>query len=238
MYNIVILDDDKKQCELIASMVMQSACDAGEMYNIVILDSREKLNTLLERGYQIDILLADIFLENDDKTGIDAARRVLEHNAGTQIIYITGFVEYCTDVYETEHIYFLRKPVDKVSFGKALAKACDNLYEQERRTIVVNFAGKICRLKLHDIVYVESDKRKIFYHCKNNVYETYDKISNIVPLLGGEFVQCHKSYLVNMRYIKELKKDALLLSNGCEIMISRNRYNETKEQFLDYVSVI
>ncbi len=238
MYNLVILDDDKKQCELLEKMVLQSDDDAGKTYNIVTFDSREKLNTLLERGYQIDILLADIFLENDDKNGIDAARRVLEYNAGTQIIYITGFVEYCTDVYETEHIYFLRKPVEKDAFRKALAKACDNLYEQEKRTIVVNFAGKICRLKVYDIVYVESDKRKIFYHCKNDVYETYDKISNIVPLLGGEFVQCHKSYLVNMRYIKELKKDALVLNNGCEIMISRNRYNETKEQFLDYVSII
>ena len=38
----------------------------------------------------------------------------------TQVIYATGYIEYCTPVYETQHVYFLVKPVRQSTLDDAL----------------------------------------------------------------------------------------------------------------------
>ncbi len=235
MFEIVIFDDDKLQCRLLKELVEKNC---GRKAKVMTVTSRQELTAWVQDGHKIDILVSDIYLKGDSVNGIDVVKQLLMQNGLTQIIYITGYVEYCVDVYETEHVYFLKKPVEEVKLKNALEKAFDNLDKLLQNVLVIYNAGKIIRILMSEILYMESDKRKIRIVCVNQEYETYDKISNMREKLGAEFVQCHKSCLVNMYYIRELKRDRILLANGMEVMVSRNQYRETKETFLNYISKI
>ena len=55
-----------------------------------------------------------------------------------------------------------------------------------------------------------------------------DLIKRLTP---GMFVQCHKSYIVNLDHIQELRwaDDLIVLENGEELPISRRRVNSLRE---------
>ena len=48
----------------------------------------------------------------------------------------------------------------------------------------------------------------------------------------GNFVRCHRSYLVNIKYIKVVNKDTITLESGIKIPISRGKYEEVNEAFI------
>lgn len=235
MFEIVIFDDDKLQCEMLKEMVERNCSKEA---SITTLSSRNELLSMAQSGKKIDILVSDIYLEGDSVNGIDVVKQILSINGSIQIIYITGYVEYCVDVYETEHVYFLKKPVDEAKLKNALDKAFDNLNVLMQNVLVIQNAGRVISFPICDVLYMESEKRKIRIVCRNQEYETYDKISSMLEKVGEGFVQCHKSCIVNMRYIKELQNDRILLKNGMEVTVSRNRYHETKEKFLGFISNI
>lgn len=74
-----------------------------------------------------------------------------------------------------------------------------------------------------------------------DIYTTSDKItirkkiSDMEQMLPKEnFIRCHRSYLVNIKYIKVVNKDAITLENGIKIPISRGKYEEVNEAFINY----
>lgn len=156
MYNIVVFDDDIKQCEIIKKMIEK--CDIT-VRQILTVASREELGQMLDYGYRIDILVADIFLEGDTKNGIDVVKEVLLNGFGTQIIYITGFIEYCEDVYETEHVYFLKKPVEPVRLNKALKEAVKQIEEYNNKAIMIQNGSIFTKIRTQ--VILENDMNVI-----------------------------------------------------------------------------
>lgn len=235
MINILVFDDDRVQCNLIGELVQR--CCPKECRIITMCSSVDLMN-YVEDGKKIDILVSDIFLAGETVNGIDLVQKVLQYNGDTQIIYISGFMDYCVKVYETEHVYFLTKPVDENTLKIALEKAVARLEERNGHVLLIKNAGEIIRIHLNDIYYIESDRRKVKVVCRMGEYVTYDKLANIALQVGVDFVQCHKSWLVNMRYIKELKQEGILLENDMQIMVSQKRYKETRERFLDYLNRI
>lgn len=233
MYNVVIFDDEPVQCEIMAEKLKK--CDIV-INNLCCVSSREDLEAMIEEGIPIDILIADIYLQGDNQNGIDVVRRALIWGKGIQVIYITGFVEYCEAVYETEHVYFLKKPVEVPKLKAALQRAIERLEAYRGAIYPIKSGSSIKNVAVLDIFYVESDKRKLRYVCKDTVYEAYGKLSEAEFLLQPGFVRCHKSFLVNLRYIRELKDTRLFLENGDILYVSRHYYSRTRECLLRYVS--
>ena len=64
------------------------------------------LEAAVERGLHADIAVLDILLGQDD--GITVAKRIFPSATQTQVIFITGYVEYCSSVYETCLLYTSR----------------------------------------------------------------------------------------------------------------------------------
>lgn len=74
-----------------------------------------------------------------------------------------------------------------------------------------------------NILYVESNRRKITVHTFQRQNSYYQRLDTAERLLGNSFLRCHQSYLVNLRHIRELKPEGFLLYNGSAVPISRSR---------------
>ncbi|MBC5625749.1 LytTR family transcriptional regulator [Clostridium sp. NSJ-49] len=62
------------------------------------------------------------------------------------------------------------------------------------------------------------------------------KISEIEKILPSEyFIRCHRSYIVNVKYIKAIIKNNVLLVSGLKIPISRGKYKEVNDAFINYI---
>lgn len=76
------------------------------------------------------------------RTGIDAVARFFPFGCGTQVIYLTGYAEYCSRAYRTEHVWYLLKPADQHDLDDALSRAIGNLERIRSRAIAVQSCGQ------------------------------------------------------------------------------------------------
>lgn len=54
--------------------------------------------------------------------------------------------------------------------------------------------------------------------------------------LGGKgFFRCHKSYLLNLKYVEVYNRQEAILDNGERIIIAKRRYEEFCQAILSYM---
>ncbi|MDE7029657.1 MAG: LytTR family transcriptional regulator [Lachnospiraceae bacterium] len=104
------------------------------------------------------------------------------------------------------------------------------------------FQGKneLVRVRLKQVLYLESDRHAIRVYTKNQTQEadflTLETLSQCEERLHPYgFARIHKSYLVNLYHVAKLEKERLTLDCGRQLYISRHRYPDVKLQFENYI---
>ena len=210
-----------------------------EFYEVFFFLSGD-VNYIIEgRTYQLrpgDILLTDIRFGPGEPDGIELVRRHFPFGSRTQVIYVTGDVEYCTSVYRTDHVYFLTKPVSQCDLHDALDKALARLETVSDFALGVRSGGVLLSLPVSQIVFVESDRRKIRIHTTDKgVVETYAALRSLRERLPRMFIQCHQSFLVNAEYVSEFREKSLLLRTGDVVPVSQKKRRTAREAFFTYL---
>ena len=227
MYQVVIVEDDAAQAEIIRSMI-ECSPRGGELAIEHVVDA-ESLTARLAEEPAIDVLVMDIELGSEDANGIDLVKRYFPAGCGTQVIYVTGFVEYCTSVYRTEHLYFLVKPFAQDDLDDALSRALERLEADSSKPLSVRLGSRVVLVEPSRISYIESDRRKVRIHAGAEEIEAYASLSDLSAELPASFIQCHKSFLVNMDHVKELKADSVVLSSNQVVPVSQKRRKFVRE---------
>lgn len=179
------------------------------------------------------IALLDIHLGDTPENGIELAQELFPRSSDTSVIFITGYIEYVSDVYETDHIYFLRKPIEIDYLKRALFKA---LEQEPLRSPVfsVQIHGTTQLIDLRDVLCVESFYRKLRFRMWNETIECYGSLSSLPEIVLNQMIHCHKSFLVNPDYIRTMDHQKFLLKEGTSVPISRARFPDSRQSFLDY----
>lgn len=85
------------------------------------------------------------------------------------------------------------------------------------------------------IVYIESNLRKIRIHIGSEITELYGKLSDIMHILPNRFIQCHKSFAVNMGCVEKLDIDRIHLITDETVPVSQKRRKMTRPSIEQYV---
>lgn len=232
MYRLAIVEDDAEQAEALEWRIRCSP--RSSECAVICFANAEELGAFVRDEGDVDILLIDIKLGEGEPDGIEAVQSLVPAGSRTQVIYVTGHVEYCTRVYRTEHIYFLTKPVRQDDLDDALDKAFENLARQER-PLAVRVDGSIVFVPPSSIDYLESDRRKVRIHAGARTLEAYGPMSKIADELPAGFLQCHKSFLVNIDRIVELRANDVLLASGAALPVSQKRRKAVREALVGRV---
>ena len=230
MTNIWICDNDRAQAEQLAQSVSELF---PEEHATRLCDSMDQFLTALEGGTP-DIVLMDIMLEGEDN-GIEIAKKFFPRDSGTAVIFVTGYIEYCTDVYEADHVYFLPKPVQPEKLQRALQRALLTR-DEASCAFSVRLDGALRRIDVHEVYCVESFYRKLRIRMRDETVECYGTIPGLPPEVLSRMIHCHKSFLVNPEHVRTMDRQTFLLTNGYTIPISRNRYTMSREAFLAHCS--
>ncbi len=206
----------------------------GSASAIALYDNAHEFADILENESPIyDMVLLDIDLGN--VSGIKLARKINEINPFCQIIFISGYLNYALEVYDTKHTYFIIKTEIKKRLPAAVEKAIANLNAVRGQALIVRQRNKMLSLDSNDILYLERDKRVTVIHTADNEYSVYEKLNELHPRLhSDDFVICHNSYIVNLNKVKEFDKNEFVLINGNSVPISRNYHTLVKEKFLKF----
>ncbi len=233
MTRIAICDDDIDVCGYIKELLQAKY---AEEVSIIVYNSAEELEKDYERLKErkiADILLMDIDLHGVN--GIDVAAAIQEKFREVRVIFITGHIEYCTEIFRANPNNFMIKPIEAETLYSAIERARQQIWEEMNDCFVVTCKGSVFKIKARDILYLESEKRTIILHSRGEDWIVYRKLDDVQRELPDYFLRCHQSYLVNMNEIKSLMPLKLKLYNGAEVPISRPKYREAKESFLRFL---
>lgn len=87
------------------------------------------------------------------------------------------------------------------------------------------------------LIYIETDRHRNLFHTADRTYSIYRKLDEIERQLSGlGFVRVHRSFLVNMRYIRRISSYVCHLKTGEQISVPKPRYPYVKKQFELFLS--
>ena len=195
------------------------------------LSGREFLKALSENVCQYNLVFLDIELEDKSISGIDLGQMINSRNPQTQLIFISQYLEYASDVYSTKHTYFINKNRLNDYLADALHAALKNLATGRKQYLTFKVKQTQLRIPADDILYLERNLRETFIYTGNKTYTTRDKLSELQQQLPSFFVCCHRSFLVNLHAVTSLHHAEIILNNGQGIPVSRAHYDDTKKAF-------
>ena len=225
-----ICDDDVTSLEIMENLFMKMT--RSQNWQIHTFSSANSLISHLYK-HQPELLIMDIDL--NEANGIELVCEIHEKHPRLAVIFVSGYIKFCSAVYEAEHIYFLTKPINEQDFENALAKAQKKIEKSRDQRLVIKNRNDITHINYGDIVYIENKGRKVQIQTYDRNIETYMSIESLSDTLDNRFVHCHKSYIVNMDYVKSKHRNIFILNNGTEIVISQSRLAKTKSTYLSYL---
>ncbi len=229
---IGICDDDKTWRRRAKRLLENWFENAGKEAEILCFSQGRELLEY-KGGAALDLLFLDI--ELGEENGIAIARRVNEKWKHCQIVYLTNFLFYATEVYQTEHMFFVLKEQFERRLEEIFQKFFHQTRQKERSLIFSVIGGSRLCLAPDEILYLERLRRVTRVVTVWGDYAIWDKIDVLEQKLPKpDFLKCHSSYIVYLPAIREQRKSEFLMKNGDQIAISRSYLKKVKEGFLKW----
>lgn len=187
--------------------------------------------SLLDSKIQFDMVFLDIQMESPD--GLETARLLRRRGYQGILIFITVLKECVFDSFEVQAFDFLVKPIDPIRFRRTMDRSLQFLEQAGRQNIVVHRGRDSRILSFSEIVYCEVIARKIYLHLRGGeTVAYYDKLEELEKRMDKRFFRCHRSYLVNLDFVRGCRDGLVMLAEGGEIPVSRLRERDFTKALL------
>jgi DNA-binding LytR/AlgR family response regulator len=181
-----------------------------------------------------DIYFLDIYLPGI--TGMDAARAIREADTNCFIIFITSSESHTMDGFMVQASGYVLKPLSAEKMDKAM-HMCRQLFEKNSRVVCFPHGGENQSVSVADLLYVEIYRGKAAFHMKRGKLNFYLPLDEIEAKLGGEpFLRCHRSYLINMNHVADLRHNDFIMRNGDVVPIRKNGGREVRVAMANFLA--
>lgn len=239
MLRIIICEDNAEYLNLLEDYVnhtLESGNIAGEV--VCAATHPDEVESYLTQG-DANVFLFDIDL-NSDKNGYELAVKIRENNPEAYLVFISEHLEYVFQSFKVRPFDFLPKPVTM----KRLSLCMESIWKDHCRKNTAKDAEDIAQIKfgtnIHfikksEIVYIASYGNKLEIKTLDGILYCYEPLKTFEKKLEGNkiFIRCHKSFIVNSLYIREirLKEMEVLMSTGDICFIGKKYKNKLLESF-------
>lgn len=227
--NIAIIDDDKDIREKIEEIVLEYYSEKGEKEIKCQQFANGELFLKAFEKARYQIIFLDI--EMPGKNGIEI-KDILETEEDIYILFVTGYREFMQSAFGKNVCGFLQKPEDKEKIAFYLNKI-EN-YQQREQNICIEDVQEVVKLK--EVRYIKAENQySHLYMNSGDVIITRKNLGTLKKEIEAYGFFCtHRSYLVNLRYVKIIKKEVVLY-DGTKIKIARGKHESVKLAFWAYM---
>mgnify|MGYP005982711499 CR=1 FL=1 len=205
--HVAICDDSPAFAQEVEDLLLKYDSD---LFAIDVFYVPAKLVSYLERtAYHLFIL--DI--ELPQLSGIQLAETIREKNLKAPIIFLTSFKEYMEQVFSVNTFDYLLKPVTRETLFPVLDRTMRYL-DLDEAVFTFAFNKVIHSLSLKEICYFEKRRRNVMIHTATSIQEAILSTEAILSKVNNDFVQVHTSYIVNIKYVRQISSNTLTLQTG------------------------
>lgn len=241
-FKILIADDEQPARRKIRSLLAREP-GVGEIYEA---ENGEQAVQLI-RMHRPDLVFLDIQMPGGNGFEVIEAVGVANMPA---VVFVTAFDQYALTAFEVQAVDYLLKPFDQARFRqtlqRGLAQAGNRLADAGRlagllaelhanrpylQRLLVNSGTRYFFVKTGDLLYVSAQEKYVKLHTAHGAFLMRETLQNLEQQLDpSKFVRGHRSYLLNLDFIREIQPVAhgdcvAVLKNGAMVPISR-RYRQ------------
>lgn len=177
-----------------------------------------------------DILFLDIQMAH--LNGMETARRIRRQDPDVTLVFITNLARYAIQGYEVDASDFILKPLEYDRFRVRMDKLTARLARKQGAFVVLPLAEQKIRVAVEDILYAEVVDHDLQVVTAKQRYLMRCSLQEMERMVEGHgFSRCNRCYLVNLRRVTGVEKDAVRVGKY-SLPISRPR----KKQFLRELS--
>ena len=191
-------------------------------------------------AYEVDLVYIDINMP--DVNGLDFIR-TLENPP--MVVFVTAYPEYAVESYKVNALDYLLKPYSSEDFERTAEKVYRHwqMIQGQRNTvdsgkenaIYLKCDSRFVRTECDDIRFIEGSNEYLKVHLVSGApFLTHMTFRQIGEYLPKNFVQIHRSYIVNMKHAISVERTQVTLDDGTILPVSDTRRGE----LLQYMNAV
>jgi len=194
----------------------------------------ETARRAMESG-EVDLIFIDINMP--DVNGLEFIRTLVNP---PMVVFVTAYPEYAAESYKVNALDYLLKPFGSEEFNRVAEKVY-NHWQLLQNQINASAAGegnvrylkcdhRFIRVECDDIRYIEGQSEYLKIHLvSDNPFLTHMTFRQITDSFPDNFIQIHRSYVVNMKHVVSAERTLVVLDDGTRLPVSSSRRNDLLE---------
>lgn len=237
MLRVAICDDEAIFAEELEEILKKYMMKRGLAFEIDTYISGEMLVALEIETMRYTVIFLDVKMHNMDD--ITAAWKIRKVNSEVFIVFVAACMDYSLEGYRLDAIRYLLK--GSINFEETVYECMDAVLTKLNYSVVKKkfyFKEGVKEVSLDRLLYIESMLHKLEFHIMDEsikIYTMYETLNEMESRLSEDnFIRIHQSYLVNMKYLKNVIRYKAILANGIELIIPKARYTYVRDKFIEY----
>ncbi|MDE6115423.1 response regulator transcription factor [Barnesiella sp. WM24] len=187
-----------------------------------------------------DLIITDINMP--DLNGMDFVKTLSD---APMIIFTTAYPQYAVESYKVSAVDYILKPYGYVEFTKAVNKALElhaaknacrpqASHPELSDSLFVKTDYRYVRVSLSDIRFIKGygEYLQIYTTDKSTPIVTLSSFAAIKERLPENFLQVHRSYIINMNQVEQIERNRVVMDAENYIPVG----DSYKLTFLDYLN--
>ncbi|MGG1659465.1 LytR/AlgR family response regulator transcription factor [Brevibacillus sp. NRS-1366] len=238
--NILIVEDQFEIRKLLATYVRHLPF----VKTVYTAKNSDEMFTKLSEEESINALILDLDLGKESLDGLTAYNLCREFGYDLPAIVVTGEKLLAAHSYTIGITDVVTKAIDFKRFKMALEKL-KSYYQYKRFIDNDGSCIPICGTESHvtfpsEIMYVSSEKGKVSVHTteRKKPYATDLRLNVYASLLEGyNFIYVHRSFLVNLDKVQDVRENEIIMMNGDVLPISEDKIGYVRRVTVNKLSI-
>lgn len=165
--------------------------------------------------------------------------RLVQTAPNCRLVLLSDSERHAVFGYALRAVGYITTPLDKEEYLSLLIHLIREQVQKKEQFLPLKVNGVWSQLDMSHITYVESAGHSLLFHLGDKRelkvmagFRDYQRLLDLNP----DFFRCHKSYMVNMRYVREWSLTAFTLKDGDEVNISRPYRQAARSMYACYVT--
>lgn len=238
MYKITICDDFFDDLTKIKNIV-DDYFKKEHFENIVnIYNSATELiqEITCNNSNRSDIYILDIIMPN--MSGMELAESIRKTDKNCAIIFVTISMDYAVKGYKVRALDYIMKPIEKIEVENALKTAIAKITGTGTIVAKIKNNAGYKLIELSKLLYAETKGHDVrFTFIDGTIEDVTGRLDDFsLQLLKYNFLmRCHKSFIINLNYIGEIRNKQISMKNNRLINISRSFQPFCKDKYHDFI---
>ncbi len=240
-YKCIIVDDEPHAIEgLERYIATMPELEIIKSYNDSLIALKE-----IPKLPHVDLIFLDVDMPMIN--GLELAKEI--RGKSNKLIFTTGHRSYGYEAFEAQADAYLLKPYSLGKFVITINKLFPTEEENKNEMLLVNGEQhsdyffvkakletiKMVKIRFADVVMVESKEHNLKIFTLSGIFTTYMSLTDISKtlFLHSQFIQPHRSYIINENHIDSIAGGSIKMVNNIEITIG----DYYRKNFNDFIQV-